>query len=99
MRLESELGGGVVRTWLTYLSNCALGSRVGHEGLTYSMGCLFMCLQTVKYVLETISELCESVVHCFRRDLYASMKLESFACFSLFSAFVHVIFKSLPLSG
>ena len=57
-RLESELGGGVVRTWLTYLSNCALGSRVGHAGLTYSMGCLFRCLQTVKYVLETFSELC-----------------------------------------
>ena len=80
-----------MRTWLTYLSNCALGSRVGHEGLTYSMGCLFRCLQTVKYVLETFSELCEPVVHCFRRDLHASTKLDSFACLTLFSACEFVI--------
>ena len=63
------------------------------------MGFLFMCLQTVKYVLETFSELCDSVLHCFRQDLNASMKLESFACLSLFSAFADVIAKSLPLSG
>ena len=63
------------------------------------MGCLFMCLQTVKYVLETFSELCESVVHCFRQDLHASIKQESFACLYLFSAFAYVIAKSLPLCG
>ena len=98
-RLESELGGGVVRTQLTYLSNCALGRRVGHEGLICGMGCLFMCLQTVKYVVETFSELCESVVHCFRQNIHASIKLESFVCLSLFSAFACAIAKSLPLSG
>ena len=81
----------MVRAWPTYMSNCALGSRVGHEGLTYSMGCLFRCLPTVKYVLETFSELRESVVNCFRRDLHASILLDSFACLNLFSACAYVI--------
>ena len=75
------------------------GALAMDEGRTESMGCLFMCLQTMKYVLETFSELCESVVHCFRQDLNASIKLESSACLSLFSASAYVIAKSLPLSG